>query len=150
MTVLTARRVVRIPATAAAMFLVGVALAPAAAAHDGSDGSDDHTRLLSGAAEGPAAAAPPITSDNVEWLGPEPGTAAISGCFSPSAPYFYTSGLESVSAFDVSDPTDPVLEGKLIDALFENEAMNCGERRIGGELRRFVLIGVDTVQAAPE
>ena len=136
----------RLFAAAAAALLATLALAPAAAAHDG---ADDHARLQSGAAEGPAAAALPLTSDNVDFLGQVPGSASISGCFAPTAPYFYTSGLESITVFDVSDPRSPQLTGKLVNALFENEAMNCGERRIDGVLHRFVLIGIDSVQSSP-
>ncbi len=150
MTDLRLSRLVRLPAATAVALLAAVSFAPAAAAHGGSDESGDHARMLSGAAEGPAAAAPPLTSDNVEWLTSLPGTAGISGCFAPSAPYFYTSGIESVTAYDVSDPRAPVLAGKLVNAVFENEAMNCGERRIGDQVRRFVLIGVDTVDASPD
>jgi hypothetical protein len=34
-------------------------------------------------------------------------------------------------------------------AQFENEAMNCGERRTASGVRRFALIGVDSVPARP-
>ena len=42
-----------------------------------------------------------------------------------------------------------MLKGTLPNALFENEAMNCGERRTEDGIERFALIGVDSVQASP-
>ena len=61
-----------------------------------------------------------------------------------------TSGLEAVTVWDVSDATNPTRAGVLPNAVFENEAMNCGERRLGdGTTRRFALVGVDLVQASP-
>ena len=98
-----------------------------------------------------AVPSPVITSPNVELLTSVPGSATISGEFSPSAPYFYTSGLDSISVFDVSDPRNPKLTGKLPDLVFENEAMSYGERRdaSGKVVKRFVLIGIDTFQVAP-
>lgn len=94
---------------------------------------------------------PIVTSDNVELLTTVPGSATISGEFSPSAPYFYTSGLDSISVFDVSDPRNPKLTGKLANLVFENEAMSYGERRdaSGKVVRRFVLVGIDLFQVSP-
>jgi hypothetical protein len=92
---------------------------------------------------------PVVASPNVTKLGPGvPGTVAISGVFSRSAPYFYVSGVDSVSVIDVSDPRNPKLAGKLVNAVFENEAMTLGER-IGkdGKIQRFVLVGNDLGQA---
>ena len=97
-----------------------------------------------------AQAAPTVTSDNIEALKTVPGTSAISGVFSRTAPYFYVSGLNAVTVIDVSNPRDPEEVGRLENALFENEAMTMGER-VGpdGKIQRFVLLGVDLVQAAP-
>jgi hypothetical protein len=93
-------------------------------------------------------ALPSATSPNVKHLASRPGTVAISGVFSRSAPYFYVSGLDSVTVFDVRDPRDPKQVGKLTNAIFENEAMTLGERRgPGGATQRFVLLGNDLVQA---
>lgn len=92
---------------------------------------------------------PVLGSPNVDLLSTVPGTAAISGVFSRSAPYFYVSGLDAVTVLDVSDPRRPVVTGKLVNALFENEAMTLGERKeADGTIRRFVLLGNDLVQAA--
>ena len=95
---------------------------------------------------------PVLASPNVELLTTVPGSAAISGEFSPSAPYFYTSGLDSISVFDVSDPKRPVLKGKLANVVFENEAMSYGERRdaSGAVVKRFVLVGIDLYQVTPD
>lgn len=97
----------------------------------------------------PAARAgtPVIASDNVSLIGALPGTAAISGVFSRSAPYFYVSGADSVSVIDVKDPRSPQLVGKLVNAVFENEAMTLGERTLAdGTIQRFVLVGNDLGQ----
>ena len=90
---------------------------------------------------------PLLASPNVSYLGGVPGTAAISGVFSRSAPYFYVSGIDSVSVVDVSNPRFPVLAGKLVNAVFENEAMTLGERKLAdGSIQRFVLVGNDAGQ----
>ncbi len=91
----------------------------------------------------------PLMSGNVQYLATSPGQAAISGCFLSSAPHFVTSGVDSIRVWDVSDATNPTPVGVLPQALFENEAMNCGERRTGQGTQRFALIGVDAVAAAP-
>lgn len=39
--------------------------------------------------------------------------------FAKSAPYFYVSGLDSISVFDVSDPLSPKLTGTLPNLLFD-------------------------------
>jgi hypothetical protein len=93
---------------------------------------------------------PVLASPNVAFVGAVPGTSAISGVFSPTAPYFYVSGLDSVSVIDVSNPKSPRLAGKLVNAVFENEAMTLGERRLAdGKIQRFVLVGIDIYQASP-
>jgi len=92
---------------------------------------------------------PIVTSDNVELVDSVPKPGAIAGVFSPSAPYFYVSTLESIDVYDVRDPMHPVLTGTLPQALFENEAMNYGERtNAKGRTTRFVLVGVDLTQAS--
>jgi len=86
----------------------------------------------------------PLTSRNVELQGSRPGTTGISGCFTKSAPTFVVSGLEALTTYDVSDPANPVQRGKIPNAVFENEAMTCGERRTpSGKVRRFALVGID-------
>ena len=118
-----------------------VALGAPAEAHDGKPAPH-------GAAPALAASAP-LTSDNVTHVASNPSQVGISGCFMRSAPVFVTSGADSVRVWDVSDAAHPRLTGVLPQALFENEAMNCGERRTKDGVRRFALIGVDSVQASP-
>jgi hypothetical protein len=91
----------------------------------------------------------PLLSGNIQHLKTLPGQVAISGCFLTTAPYLVTSGVDSVRVWDVSDATDPTVVGVLPQVLFENEAMNCGERRTSTGTQRFALIGVDSVAAAP-
>ncbi len=86
---------------------------------------------------------PLINSPNVNLVASNPGSAGISGCFMKSAPIFVMSNLDSVRVFDVSDPLSPELVGVLPNLVFENEALNCGERKSGTGTERFVLIGVD-------
>lgn len=57
--------------------------------------------------------------------------------------------VDSVRVYDIADSASPRLVGTLPNVLFENEAMNCGERRTSAGIRRFVLIGVDLVNANP-
>jgi len=91
----------------------------------------------------------PLLSGNVQHLATRPGQAAISGCFLRTAPHFVTSGVDSIQVWDVSDATNPTSVGVLPQALFENEAMNCGERRTATGTRRFALVGVDAVAVTP-
>ena len=91
-----------------------------------------------------------IASDNVTLASSNPSSAGISGCFLRTRPLFVQSNLDSVRVYDVSTPTRPTLTGVLPSLQFENEAMNCGERRYaGGQVRRFALVGIDLVQASP-
>jgi hypothetical protein len=94
--------------------------------------------------------APLLTSGNVAHVGANPTQAGISGCFLWSAPVFVTSGLDSVRVWDVSDAAHPAVVGVLPSAQFENEAMNCGERRTPDGVRRFALVGVDSFQVSPD
>jgi len=96
------------------------------------------------------AADAPMQSGNVRSVDQQPGQLGISGCFLTSAPLYVTSGLDSLRVFDVSRPRHPELVGRLSNALFENEAMNCAERRTADGVKRFALIGVDAVQASPD
>jgi hypothetical protein len=95
------------------------------------------------------ATVPVVTNGPVTHLRQVPGQAGISGCFMKTEALFVTSGLDSVKVWDVSDPAAPVQLGALQSAQFENEAMNCGERQTRNGVRRFVLIGLDLYQAAP-
>ncbi|HSE55214.1 MAG TPA: hypothetical protein VLB03_05745, partial [Nocardioidaceae bacterium] len=93
---------------------------------------------------------PLLTSPNVNLVASDPGSAGISGCFTKTAPLFVMSNLDSIKVYDVSDPLKPTLTGTLPSLQFENEAMNCGERRTGTGTARFALIGVDLYQASPD
>jgi len=128
-----------------------LAVAPAAAAHPGekhgdrvSEGLEKRERLASGVN------VPLLSSPNVHLENTFPDIAAISGCWAKSAPYFYVSSLKSISVFDASDPKNPQLTGVLPNIVFENEAMNCGERVQDGKRTRFVLVGVDLTQASTD
>ncbi|MFC6288427.1 hypothetical protein ACFP3Q_16115 [Nocardioides sp. GCM10027113] len=92
----------------------------------------------------------PVTSGNVQHVATKPGTTGISGCFMQTAPLFVTSGLESVQVWDVSQGTNPTQTGVLPNPVFENEAMNCGERRTKKGTKRFALVGIDLYQASPD
>jgi len=93
---------------------------------------------------------PLVSTPNVRLVTSFPATPAISGCFAKSAPYFYVSGVDAISVFDIRDPLAPKLTGVLDNLLFENEAMNCGERTVGGVTTRFVLAGIDSAQASTD
>lgn len=90
-----------------------------------------------------------LSSGNVAHLSANPSQVGISGCFMSTAPIFVTSGVDSLRVWDVSDAAHPQVVGVLPSAQFENEAMNCGERRTPDGVRRFALIGIDPVQASP-
>lgn len=90
-----------------------------------------------------------LQSPSMAHLSTNPSQAGISGCFMKSAPVFVTSGVDSVRVWDVRNAAKPRVVGVLANALFENEAMNCGERRTKSGTRRFALIGVDLAQASP-
>jgi hypothetical protein len=122
-----------------------LSIAPPASAHGdkGADLRETRTSLLAAADD------TPLLSGNVKHLANRPGTAGISGCFMETAPLFVTSGIESVRVWNVKDAANPTQVGVLPNALFENEAMNCGERRTADGRRRFSLIGVDSVDATP-
>ncbi len=129
-------------AVAPAVALLAWLPAPARAETD-----DLITRQASLAANGTAA---PLQSARLTSVVSRPGQLGISGCFMPTAPVFVTSGLESLQVWNVSKPAAPRLVGTLPNALFENEAMNCGERRTRSGTERFALIGVDLHQASPD
>jgi hypothetical protein len=122
-----------------------LAIAPPASAH-GDKGADLQKLRTSLLAAGDDT---PMRSGNVQHLATRPGTAGISGCFMNTAPLFVTSGLESVRVWNVKNAASPTQVGELPNAVFENEAMNCGERRTDDGRRRFSLIGVDLHQASP-
>ena len=91
-----------------------------------------------------------VASDNVKHVHQQPGQVGISGCFMKTEALFVSSGLDSVKVFDASNPVLPVELGSMPSAQFENEAMNCGERRTRSGTKRFVLIGVDLYQASED
>ncbi len=140
------RAVFRTAVAGAAAGALAVLSALPATAHDGDRERMQEMRdLYSEGVNVPFASSP-----NVSLVSSFPDTAAISGVFSPSAPYFYVSSLDSISVYDVSDPLSPQLTGVLPELVFENEAMNYGERtNAQGHTTRFVLVGVDLTQASP-
>jgi hypothetical protein len=101
------------------------------------------------AADNTGANVPLVASDNVSLLSSNPGSAGISGCFMKTKPLFVMSSLDSVKVYDVSDARKPQLAGTMPSGQFENEAMNCGERKTSSGTKRFALIGVDLYQASP-
>ncbi len=102
------------------------------------------------AADNSGANVPLVASDNVSLLSSNPGSAGISGCFMKTKPLFVMSSLDSVKVYDVRDARKPKLTGTMPSAQFENEAMNCGERRTSSGTKRFALIGVDLYQGSPD
>lgn len=134
-----------LPGLAAALTLAAsVALTAPALAHG------DRDRMETKRSEYTAGMNVPVAmSPNVSLVGSNPGSAGISGCFMRTAPLFVMSGLDSVVVHDVSDPLDPRRVGTLPSLQFENEAMSCGERKVGRSTQRFALIGVDLYQASP-
>jgi hypothetical protein len=134
-----------IPVAAGLAVGATLVLAPPASAHGdkGADLREVRTSLMAAGDD------TPMRSGNVQHLANRPGTTGISGCFLKTAPLFVTSGVESLRVWNIKDATNPTEVGVLPNVLFENEAMNCGERRTADGKRRFALIGVDAVDAAP-
>ncbi|WP_165821111.1 LVIVD repeat-containing protein [Nocardioides gansuensis] len=123
-----------------------LAAAPPAAAHGERERAE---RMASEHAAGMSV--PLVTSPNIDLVASRPGSAGISGCFMKSAPVFVMSSLDSVKVFDITDPTRPTVVGAMPSAQFENEAMQCGERKVSRtRTERFALIGVDLHQASPD
>src|SRR5688572_24661859 len=113
------------PLAVAAALLAGTLLSGAPAhAHGDGDRIAQQRELLS--ADQNVAL---ISSDNVTLASSNPSSAGISGCFLKTRPLFVQSNLDSVRVYDVSSPTRPALTGVLPSLQFENEAMNCGERK---------------------
>jgi hypothetical protein len=142
----------RLPRRLLAAALVALGLTASTALPAGAHGERQRAEELRQAYAGDAGGlrVPLLASDNVSLLSSRPGSAGISGCFMRTAPTFVMSGLDSVQVFDVSDPRSPQLTGTLPGLQFENEAMNCGERRTRSGTERFALIGVDLYQASPD
>ena len=90
----------------------------------------------------------PLLSGNVAHPGRQPRHRRdLRAASRESAPTFVISGLEPLTVCDVSDARPPGLTGMLPNAVFENEAMTCGEKRTVTKskvrIRRFALIGID-------
>jgi hypothetical protein len=137
------KRPVSLLVAAVVVLLAAVAAASPASAHGGD--ADRFDRLRAAADTN----IPLITSPNVDLVTSVPGSTGISGCFMRTAPLFVMSNLDSIRVYDVRDPAAPQLVGAMPSAHFENEAMNCGERRTPKGTQRFALIGVDLYQASP-
>lgn len=132
-------------AAAATLLVAGAVMAPAAAAHqtDRGETSKKRQQFTDGLS------VPVISSPNIRFVTNVPDTAAISGVFAKSAPYFYVSSTDSITVFDVSDPVRPRITGVLPNLVFENEAINYGEKKVDGVVNRFVLVGADLVEYSP-
>jgi hypothetical protein len=138
MTPVPARAAVRALAAVVATAAVVLTSTTGASAH----GDEDRVeRMRSEYSAG--SSVPLISSPNVNLVTTRPGATGISGCFMKSAPVFVMSNLDSIRVFDVSDPLAPKQVGLLPNVVFENEAVNCGERRTKHGTERFALIGVD-------
>jgi hypothetical protein len=121
----------------AGALVVGALSASAAVAHDPRDDRPNRSTSPSGVH------VPLVTSPGVRLVDNFPETQAISGEFAKTGNFFYVSSLDSISVFDTTDPLHPRLKGTLANLVFENEAMSYGERNVGGQLKRFVLVGND-------
>jgi hypothetical protein len=143
--VLSLSRTTRSLAAVAALVLAGTVLAPAASAHetDPERMSKKRQQFTDGVS------VPVISSPNIRFVTNVPDTTAISGVFARSAPYFYVSSMDSITVYDVSDPVAPKITGVLPNLVFENEAMNYGEKKVDGVVNRFVLVGADLVEYSP-
>jgi hypothetical protein len=135
-----------LPVVATAALLTGTLLTGAPAHAHGDGDRIARQRALLSADQNLAL----ISSGNVALASSNPSSTGISGCFLKTKPLFVQSNLDSVRVYDVSTPTRPAMTGVLPSLQFENEAMNCGERKYSnGSIRRFALVGIDLVQASP-
>lgn len=96
-----------------------------------------------------AAPVPVVTSSNVSLETTLPLVGTISMEFARTGDYAYVSGLDAITVLDTSNPLAPKVTGTVVNALFENESMTYGERVVKGKLTRFVIAGIDLVQASP-
>ncbi len=96
-----------------------------------------------------AAPVPLVTSSNVSLETTLPLAGTISLEFARTGDFAYVSGLDAITVLDISKPLAPVIAGTVVNALFENESVTYGERVIGGKRNRFVIAGIDLVQASP-
>ena len=140
----TSRRALRAALVPAVLALV-LGVAGPAAAHEGASGpsSSKRQQFTDGVS------VPVISTPNIRLVTNVPDTAGISGVFARSAPYFYLSSTDSITVYDVSNPVAPKITGTLPNLVFENEAMNYGEKKVDGTVNRFVLVGVDLIEASP-
>lgn len=142
----TRTRLARLSVAAAAGAAIAFSSIAPAAGHGGSGAETDQERadFLAAGEPGPA-----LVSDNVTWLGGFPDTAGISGDFAKSTEHFYVSSTDTLTVYDISNPTQPIIAGTLPNFVFENEAMNYGEQHRKGKLRQFIMVGADLAQASP-
>ena len=139
----------RLAAATAVALVAGLLGAGAAQAH-GDRKDDAHRAAEKRAAYASGTSVPLVNSPNTRLAASFPETAGISGCFLKTAPLFVMSSLDSLSVFDVSDPVAPKLVSTLPNLVFENEAINCGERKTKTGTKRFALIGVDTYDVSAD
>ncbi len=128
----------RLPVVAATAALT-VALAPTAAWA--------HGAAAPTTADGTSV--PLVMSPNVSLLSSVPVPGAISLEWARTGDFAYVSSATQLVVLDTSDPAHPVRRGTMPVALFENESMTYGERRVDGTLRRFVFLGIDLYEADP-
>ncbi|HEY0774660.1 MAG TPA: hypothetical protein VGD51_11300, partial [Nocardioidaceae bacterium] len=121
---MTLKRPTALLAAGAAMLLTTLGAVPPASAHGDADRFERLRTELSADSNMPL-----VARSNVDLLASQPGSTGISGCFMKTAPLFVMSNLDSVRVYDVSKPAAPEVTGVLPSLQFENEAMNCGERR---------------------
>ena len=134
-------------ALATSALALGAALGVAGPAAAHGDHARPHRAQSALAGEGGGAL---LESGNVTQLSSDPSQVGISGCFMRTAPVFVTSGARLGHASGTSaTPPIPRSSGALPNVQFENEAMNCGERRRRTGTQRFALIGVDSSRPRP-
>ena len=98
----------------------------------------------------PASASLPIgetvLAENMSLVGGLPETSVIAVEFATDEPTLYASTLTGIRTYDISDPTQPVLQGVLPMAFFQNENVKLGEREDGTKL---LLVGYDLFGVSP-
>ena len=87
-----------------------------------------------------------VLAENVEVVGALPETSVIAVEFASDEPTMYASTLTGIRTYDISDPTQPVLQGVLPMAFFQNENVKFGEREDG---TKFLLVAYDLFGITP-
>ena len=87
-----------------------------------------------------------VFAENVEMVGALPETSVIAVEFASDEPTMYASTLSGIRTYDISDPLQPVPQGWLPMAFFQNENVKLGEREDG---TKFLLVGYDLFGVTP-